>query len=80
MLDRGVVVSGLFFDIATARVLEVTVDGVADIEDVTRPVTALSVQRGSGRGRRPGGGGPGDASGRVPGGLLPLRAGVNAIT
>ncbi|MEV0246383.1 bifunctional SulP family inorganic anion transporter/carbonic anhydrase [Nocardia sp. NPDC050712] len=31
--DRGVTVSGLFFDIATARVVEVTVDGLVRIED-----------------------------------------------
>ncbi|MFC9896482.1 SulP family inorganic anion transporter [Nocardia sp. NPDC127579] len=34
---RGITVSGLFFDIATARVVEVTVDGLAHIED--RPAT-----------------------------------------
>ncbi|MFI6866536.1 SulP family inorganic anion transporter [Nocardia sp. NPDC050406] len=33
VLDRGVKVSGLFFDIATARVLEVTADGIAEIDD-----------------------------------------------
>ncbi|MGN2637151.1 solute carrier family 23 protein [Nocardia takedensis] len=31
--ERGVTVSGLFFDIASARVIEVTVDGLAHIED-----------------------------------------------
>ncbi|MFI9511308.1 solute carrier family 23 protein [Nocardia sp. NPDC052566] len=31
--ERGVTVSGLFFDIASARVVEVTVDGVAHIDD-----------------------------------------------
>ncbi|WP_028476636.1 solute carrier family 23 protein [Nocardia sp. CNY236] len=31
--DRGVTVSGLFFDIASARVVEVTVNGLARIED-----------------------------------------------
>ncbi|MGW0251733.1 SulP family inorganic anion transporter [Nocardia goodfellowii] len=31
--ERGVTVSGLFFDIATARVIEVTVDGLAHIAD-----------------------------------------------
>ncbi|MGW4119429.1 SulP family inorganic anion transporter [Nocardia sp. NPDC004711] len=34
--ERGVVLSGLFFDIATARVVEVTVDGIAEIDDVGR--------------------------------------------
>ncbi|WP_405138633.1 SulP family inorganic anion transporter [Nocardia sp. NBC_01388] len=33
-VERGVVLSGLFFDIATARVIEVTVDGIAEIGDV----------------------------------------------
>lgn len=33
MAERGVTVSGLFFDIASARVIEVTVDGLADIGD-----------------------------------------------
>ncbi|GAB4587047.1 SulP family inorganic anion transporter [Nocardia sp. IFM 10818] len=31
--ERGVTVSGLFFDIGTARVLEVTADGIAEISD-----------------------------------------------
>ncbi|MBH0775000.1 SulP family inorganic anion transporter [Nocardia bovistercoris] len=31
--ERGVEVSGLFFDLATARVIEVTVDGIAEFED-----------------------------------------------
>ncbi|MET8653981.1 MULTISPECIES: SulP family inorganic anion transporter [Nocardia] len=31
--ERGVTVSGLFFDIASARVIEVTVDGLAHIDD-----------------------------------------------
>ncbi|WP_327119282.1 bifunctional SulP family inorganic anion transporter/carbonic anhydrase [Nocardia sp. NBC_01730] len=31
--ERGVAVSGLFFDIATARVIEVTVDGIAEFDD-----------------------------------------------
>ncbi|MEG8181435.1 hypothetical protein GZH49_23315 [Nocardia terpenica] len=43
MLARGVVLSGLFFDISTARVLEITIDGVDEIEDTTEPATALSV-------------------------------------
>ncbi|WP_406279662.1 bifunctional SulP family inorganic anion transporter/carbonic anhydrase [Nocardia sp. NBC_00881] len=34
--ERGVRVSGLFFDIATARVIEVTVDGLAHIDDAGR--------------------------------------------
>ncbi|MFC9995310.1 SulP family inorganic anion transporter [Nocardia sp. NPDC127526] len=32
--ERGVTLSGLFFDIGTARVLEVTADGIAEIDDV----------------------------------------------
>lgn len=40
--ERGVRVSGLFFDIAGARVVEVTVDGLAHIEGATdRPVPEL---------------------------------------
>lgn len=35
--ERGVVLSGLFFDIATARVVEVTVDGIAEIDDIGVP-------------------------------------------
>ncbi|MBH0774999.1 solute carrier family 23 protein [Nocardia bovistercoris] len=38
--ERGVTVSGLFFDIASARVIEVTVDGIAAIDDGARPATA----------------------------------------
>ncbi|MEV0509829.1 bifunctional SulP family inorganic anion transporter/carbonic anhydrase [Nocardia tengchongensis] len=34
--ERGVVLSGLFFDIATARVVEVTVDGIAEIDGFGR--------------------------------------------
>ncbi|MBF6181162.1 SulP family inorganic anion transporter [Nocardia otitidiscaviarum] len=41
--ERGVVVSGLFFDIATARVVEITVDGIAEIDDVGRRVSAQPV-------------------------------------
>jgi carbonic anhydrase len=37
---RGVVLSGLFFDIATARVLAITPDGIADIDDLRHPVPA----------------------------------------
>ncbi|WP_067690012.1 SulP family inorganic anion transporter [Nocardia jejuensis] len=40
VIERGVVLSGLFFDISTARVVEVTVDGIAEIDDVGRPVAA----------------------------------------
>ncbi|WP_040858761.1 SulP family inorganic anion transporter [Nocardia niigatensis] len=36
MEERGVVLSGLFFDIATARVMEVTVDGITEIDGVGR--------------------------------------------
>ncbi|MEV6768886.1 SulP family inorganic anion transporter [Nocardia sp. NPDC051030] len=39
--ERGVVLSGLFFDITSARVVEVTVDGIAEIDDVGHPVEAL---------------------------------------
>ncbi len=35
--ERGVAVSGLFFDIGTARVLEVTTTGIAEITDSERP-------------------------------------------
>jgi carbonic anhydrase len=31
--ERGLTVSGLFFDIASARVIEVRLDGIAPIED-----------------------------------------------
>ncbi|WP_306363545.1 SulP family inorganic anion transporter [Nocardia sp. CC227C] len=41
--ERGVVVSGLFFDIATARVVEITVHGIAEIDDVGRRVSAQPV-------------------------------------
>lgn len=43
VVERGVVLSGLFFDISTARVVEVTVDGIAEIDDVGRVVAALPV-------------------------------------
>ncbi|WP_282786355.1 MULTISPECIES: bifunctional SulP family inorganic anion transporter/carbonic anhydrase [unclassified Nocardia] len=33
VLERGITVSGLFFDIATARVLQVTAEDIADIDD-----------------------------------------------
>ncbi|MBF4998704.1 bifunctional SulP family inorganic anion transporter/carbonic anhydrase [Nocardia sp. BSTN01] len=35
--ERGVALSGLFFDIGTARVLEVTTTGIAEITDAERP-------------------------------------------
>lgn len=38
--ERGVTVSGLFFDIASARVIEVTVNGIAHIDDADRHPTA----------------------------------------
>ncbi|WP_063043655.1 solute carrier family 23 protein [Nocardia pseudovaccinii] len=37
--ERGVTVSGLFFDIASARVIEVTVNGLAHIDDTGARVT-----------------------------------------
>ncbi|MQY21847.1 SulP family inorganic anion transporter [Nocardia macrotermitis] len=40
--ERGLVLSGLFFDIATARVLEITTDGIAEFADVASGVTAGS--------------------------------------
>ncbi|MCX4091105.1 SulP family inorganic anion transporter [Nocardia sp. alder85J] len=43
MLDRGVVLSGLFFDISSARVMEITPSGIGHIDDATGPVTALPV-------------------------------------
>ncbi len=33
MRERGVAVSGLFFDLATARVIEVTAEGIAEFDD-----------------------------------------------
>ncbi|WP_167476085.1 SulP family inorganic anion transporter [Nocardia arthritidis] len=41
--DRGVAVSGLFFDLATARVIEVTIDGIADFDDMGDRVAAEPV-------------------------------------
>ncbi|MEV0292556.1 bifunctional SulP family inorganic anion transporter/carbonic anhydrase [Nocardia sp. NPDC050710] len=38
--ERGVAVSGLFFDLATARVIEVTVDGIAEFDDGRTRVAA----------------------------------------
>ncbi|MFD9547649.1 SulP family inorganic anion transporter [Nocardia salmonicida] len=34
--ERGVAVSGLFFDLATARVIEITADGIADFDEARR--------------------------------------------
>ncbi|MFF0488075.1 SulP family inorganic anion transporter [Nocardia sp. NPDC003482] len=39
--DRGVTVSGLYFDIGTARVLEVTTDGIAEIDEAAEPAVAV---------------------------------------
>jgi carbonic anhydrase len=36
--ERGVAVSGLFFDLATARVIEVMVDGIAEFGDQERRI------------------------------------------
>ncbi|MBF6170203.1 SulP family inorganic anion transporter [Nocardia blacklockiae] len=41
--ERGVVLSGLFFDIATARVIEIHAGGIGEIGDAPRQVTALPV-------------------------------------
>ncbi|WP_280472454.1 bifunctional SulP family inorganic anion transporter/carbonic anhydrase [Nocardia cyriacigeorgica] len=41
--ERGVTVSGLFFDIASARVIEVSVDGIAHIDESGRRVAAALV-------------------------------------
>ncbi|MFJ1456200.1 SulP family inorganic anion transporter [Nocardia sp. N2S4-5] len=41
--QRGVVLAGLFFDISTARVIEITADGIGEIDDAGRQVTALPV-------------------------------------
>ncbi|MFI5776048.1 SulP family inorganic anion transporter [Nocardia sp. NPDC051570] len=41
MAERGVTVSGLYFDIGTARVLEVTTDGIAEIADAGHGAIAL---------------------------------------
>ncbi|WP_328403300.1 SulP family inorganic anion transporter [Nocardia sp. NBC_00403] len=41
--ERGVAVSGLFFDIATARLIEVTVDGIAEFDDAGSRVAAEPV-------------------------------------
>ncbi|MEV6276377.1 bifunctional SulP family inorganic anion transporter/carbonic anhydrase [Nocardia sp. NPDC051832] len=43
MRERGVAVRGLFFDLATARVIEVTVDGIAEFEDTPSRVAAEPV-------------------------------------
>ncbi|MCU1640751.1 MAG: putative sulfate transporter YvdB [Nocardia sp.] len=42
VVERGVVLSGLFFDIATARVIEVTVDGIAEIGDMGSRLQTVS--------------------------------------
>jgi carbonic anhydrase len=41
--ERGVVVSGLFFDLATARVIEVMVDGIAEFGDQERRIAVEPV-------------------------------------
>ncbi|WP_280382706.1 bifunctional SulP family inorganic anion transporter/carbonic anhydrase [Nocardia wallacei] len=41
--ERGVVLSGLFFDIATARVVEITTSGIGEIDDAATRGTALPV-------------------------------------
>ncbi|NEW40582.1 carbonic anhydrase [Nocardia cyriacigeorgica] len=41
--ERGVTVSGLFFDIASARVIEVSVDGIAHIDESGRRVATQLV-------------------------------------
>ncbi|MEU5758225.1 SulP family inorganic anion transporter [Nocardia sp. NPDC047648] len=41
--ERGVAVSGLFFDLATARVIEVMVDGIAEFGDQERRIAAEPV-------------------------------------
>ncbi|MFI1912394.1 SulP family inorganic anion transporter [Nocardia sp. NPDC020380] len=40
ILDRGLTVSGLFFDIGSARVLEVTHDGISEISEARRSALA----------------------------------------
>ena len=47
--ERGVTVSGLFFDIATARVVEVTAEGIVPIGE---PVAARAGARPAGPGRQ----------------------------
>ncbi|MQY28943.1 SulP family inorganic anion transporter [Nocardia aurantia] len=44
MTERGVVLSGLFFDISSARVMEITPSGIGHIDDASGSVTALPVQ------------------------------------
>ncbi|MFD8245122.1 SulP family inorganic anion transporter [Nocardia sp. NPDC059691] len=41
--ERGVAVSGLFFDLATARVIEVMADGIAEFGDERRDIAAEPV-------------------------------------
>ncbi len=46
MAERDLVLGGLFFDIPTARVIEITADGIAEFDDPalkSEPVTALPV-------------------------------------
>ncbi|MFE3544454.1 SulP family inorganic anion transporter [Nocardia sp. NPDC059177] len=43
MRERGVAVSGLFFDLATARVIEVTADGIAEFDDTRSGLAAEPV-------------------------------------
>ncbi|MGW4740969.1 SulP family inorganic anion transporter [Nocardia xishanensis] len=50
--ERGVVVSGLFFDIATARVIEVRVDGIAEFDDADGHAAAEPVRAGGRVGSR----------------------------
>ncbi|WP_067815175.1 SulP family inorganic anion transporter [Nocardia inohanensis] len=44
MIDRGLTVTGLFFDIGTARVLEVTTDGLSEIADVDLSALATALR------------------------------------
>ncbi|MDO3646611.1 SulP family inorganic anion transporter [Nocardia mangyaensis] len=41
--ERGVAVTGLFFDLATARVIEVTADGIGEFDDVRGRIAAEPV-------------------------------------
>ncbi|MEV6768887.1 bifunctional SulP family inorganic anion transporter/carbonic anhydrase [Nocardia sp. NPDC051030] len=43
VLSRGITVSGLFFDIGSARVLEVTADGIAEIADADLSALAAAM-------------------------------------
>lgn len=42
MLRRGVAVSGLFFDIGSARVMQVTANGLSEITDPDLSALAIS--------------------------------------